>query len=78
MVDVKQHEPYDSPGMYNIGLYLIQTKGIIMDHNRTSYARTYRKYLLHCVKHNIAVNLKTCAYVKAYLIETSITNKRGK
>ena len=49
-----------------------------MEHNRTSYARTYRKYLLHCVKHNIPVTLGTCAYVREYLIATSITNKGGK
>jgi hypothetical protein len=49
-----------------------------MEHNRTSYARTYRKYLLHCVKHNMPVNAGTCAHARAYLIETSITNKGGK
>jgi hypothetical protein len=49
-----------------------------MEHNRTSYARLYRTYLLHCVKNNIPVNAGTCAYARAYLIETSITNKGGK
>jgi hypothetical protein len=49
-----------------------------MNNERTVYARKLRNYLLLCVKINMAPNMATVNYAKAYLIETSTTNKVGK